>query len=116
MTVDPTTSLMVKAALANMVRKGWFSICTIDEILAATRAIPDRDAMARLRLLHCVNFSDMDPELRKQLPALIRQALAGVELDVDAIVNLRPAPLQLVDVPGIIEEEAPKGFWRRLTG
>jgi hypothetical protein len=111
MTIDRTKSLVIKTALAEMLKKGHFDVCTIRNIGEMTGIVPDRDAMTQLTLLHCMDYSRMPAELRKELPNIIHRALCGIDLDVEAIVNLRPSAPALE----LLEEE-PKPWYKRLTG
>jgi len=67
--------LAAQAALNKMFRGGYFSICTLDDVLKMGSIIPDRKAYAILHTLHCVDFKDMPDELRSEIPELIRQCL-----------------------------------------
>jgi hypothetical protein len=70
----------VVTALADMVKKGHFSICTIDSC-ADILGVQSRgsEPYRILRALHCIDFAAMPPIVREALPGLIRQCL-GVEL------------------------------------
>jgi hypothetical protein len=48
-----------------------FSICTIDNAIAALGVVPDKEAYTTLRVLHCVDYMDMPRELRQSLPGLV---------------------------------------------
>ncbi len=76
--------LAVATALAKMLGEGFFSICTIDQIVKITGAIPDQRAYHTLRLLHCVNYADMPVQIRDQLGALIGAVICGEPLDLSA--------------------------------
>lgn len=77
MSLDRVERAAAVASLRHMISKGYFSICTIDKILKASGAIPDRRAYNILNMLHCVDFSDMEPDVRDELPELLRLALGG---------------------------------------
>lgn len=68
--------LAVEAALKTMWDKGFFSICTIDNIGEALNiAVRNHPDYKTLRLLHCINFNNMDPELLKALPSMLSNVL-----------------------------------------
>lgn len=85
--------LAAEAALRKMFNRGWIDISAIDEILKMTSTVPDRAAHSTLRLLHCVDFKDMDPALQRQLPELVRACLNGVTIDIEFALRA-PALLQ----------------------
>lgn len=83
--------MAAKAAIKNMIQRGSISICTIDEILKMTGGVPAREDYNVLRLLHCVNFMDMDPELLRGLPLILSRVLESdaLEIEFDPKVKLR---------------------------
>lgn len=70
-----TKQLVAQQAIHRLFTKGWFDICKLDEIIKLTGAQRDSEAYRLLRPLHCVEWSDMDPELRDRVPLLVREAL-----------------------------------------
>ena len=101
---DSTTLLVVDAALKNMTRSGHFSICVIDKIIELTKVVPDKQAYNTLRLLHCVDFSQMDGELRRKIPALIQSCISGPEFELTVSIGSTVKVLTIDATP----EEAPK--------
>jgi len=103
---DELKHATVVTALNDMIRRGWFSISCIDncaEILGiSTRG---SEAHTLLRALHCVEFAKMPPEVRAQVPELIKQVLR-FEVFI-------PASSVSTDSKG---EELKRGFWRGLLG
>ena len=79
--MDDIQIMAARAALQKMAKDGYFSICTIDNILRMSGGVPDSKDYQTLRTLHCVSFSDMPPELRRGLPLLVKRVLEaeGVE-------------------------------------
>jgi hypothetical protein len=73
---DPKV-MIAATALNKMFRGNHFSICTVTEVASMLGIHPEAEAMRMLQPLHCVHWSDMPPELRNQVPALVEQALAG---------------------------------------
>ena len=82
-----------RAALKKMFSEGFFSICVVDQILKITRGVPSKEDYDTLRLLHCVHFTDMSPELRKELPSLIQRVL-----EAPSIVWQNAMPLSVTNV------------------
>lgn len=74
---DDAVTLIAVTALNRMFEGDHFSICTVRDVAAMLRVIPDDDAMRQLKPLHCVNWCQMPRELRKQVPLLIQRALSG---------------------------------------
>ena len=91
--------LAIRAALAKMMREdGYLNICTVDKILAVTGGIPRREDYELLRLLHCVSFRDMEPELLRGIPVLLQRVLQseGIEITFNAIPDRNQ--LHFIDV------------------
>jgi len=63
------------AALSEMFKKGWLSICVIDSVAAMLGFSPKCEAYRILQTLHCIHFADMTPRLRESIPGLIRECL-----------------------------------------
>jgi len=57
----------VVTALKKMFRGSHFNICTFDQCLKITGAIPDGHVYDSLSVLHCVNWRDMPPSLRDEV-------------------------------------------------
>lgn len=74
MTTD-LKELAAVTALNDMMGKGWFSICTIDNVSKMLGRNPKGQAYDILNALHCVHFDKMPPALRDAIPALIEQCL-----------------------------------------
>ena len=81
--MDDIEIMAAKAAIKKMMRDGYVSICTIDKILEMSGGVPDSKDYNILRTLHCVNFSDMEPELRRGLPVLVARVLESAPINID---------------------------------
>ena len=88
--------LAARAALKKMTLNGYLCICTIDNILKMSGGIPRADDYQILRTLHCVSFSEMDPELLRGLPLLIKRVLESEGMDFTFSVSSRKE-LRFVD-------------------
>lgn len=68
--------MAVNAALRKMFENSYFDVCTLDTIAHSigvnAKANPNYDL---LRLIHCVNWSKMDPALRAEVPRLMADVL-----------------------------------------
>jgi len=73
--------LAAEAALQKMAQGSHFSICTINMIVQMFGLKPDREAMAILSTLHCVDYNQMRPELLQALPELIATVLKSPSFD-----------------------------------
>ncbi len=93
--MDDIEIMAAKAAVKKMMRDGYVSICTIDKILEMSGGIPDSKDYNILRALHCVHFSDMEPELRRGLPVLISRVLESKPIHLDIEFNTKHKPLLL---------------------
>lgn len=67
--------LSVLTALNKMMRGNYFDICTLDAAMKTLGTIPDGQAYAILKPLHCVHWSDMPRELRDAVPRLIERCI-----------------------------------------
>jgi hypothetical protein len=58
---------------------GWFNICPLDNVseLFHIDYTHRNDAWRILQLYHCVTYSRIPREIRKAIPALIREALSS---------------------------------------
>jgi hypothetical protein len=75
-------SSIISTALNKMRNDGWFSICTIDNILQITKGIPDKKSHDLLRAIHCVKFVDMPQDVRDALPELIIKCIGNPPYDL----------------------------------
>ena len=65
MSMDSFHKKAAITALKNMFEeKKYFDICTVDAVLKLTGCIPDKKDYQALRALHCVDWVDMDADLR----------------------------------------------------
>lgn len=82
----------LRAALMRLFRpEGHFSICDFDQMAKVYGAVPDRRDHEALRLLHCINWRDMDATTRKEAQAAVIRTFSPdntmAELFVDAFNN-----------------------------
>ncbi len=73
--ITPLQIEACRAALKDMHKRGHFSLCVVDQILAITGGVPNAEDYKTLRLLHCVDFKDMSPALRIEFPALLKRVI-----------------------------------------
>lgn len=93
--MSPIVQDIVKTALAEMSRKGYFDICTVDKVLRLTGGVPDGDDYRALSLLHCVSFKDFPQRLRLEFPMLLKRVLEspGMEIEVKFAAVSRPSDI-----------------------
>jgi hypothetical protein len=92
-----------EAALRRMFRPNWhFDICTVDSLVKVTKIVPPKAEYEAMRLLHCVDWREMDPDLRDEA---VRRLLAWFEL---------PAFDPFAPVASLSGNGTPKGLFRRL--
>lgn len=100
----------VRIALDKMLNGSSFSICDLDRIGKAIGIDPGNSKAYRfLRLLHCVDYSDMTSTVRNQIPEMVMRCLdprGKVNVDVLAKalliegndhLNTEDNPLYLID-------------------
>ncbi len=65
-------TLVVREALKKMFQKsGHFSICDFDKIVEVLGILVPRETRNRLELLHCIDWTDMEPETRTWVASVI---------------------------------------------
>ena len=118
MTAD-LKELAAVTALNDMMGKGWFSICTIDNVGQMLGRNPRGEAYDILRSLHCIHFDKMPPALRDEIPRLIEQCLncapthRFATVQQHRVIDITP-PAAAAETP---REEAPRrGLMRLLWG
>lgn len=82
MNLEQLKQISVARALQEMVDKGHFSICTIDNLAKQAGVIIPQEAYQIMRNYHCVNFNKMTTDERQILLSLCGQALAQGRVDV----------------------------------
>lgn len=66
----------VVTALRDMVRRGYFNICTIDQCAVIIGVTPrGSEAYNVLHALHCVEFAAIPETLRSAIPMLVAECL-----------------------------------------
>lgn len=112
---DDIARLAASTALANMFAQGHFNICTIDQIAATLHVTVERESHNTLRLLHCINWNAMPPEIRAAVPGLIATCLQGLDVDQVAIERLLPRARTIEPAPRDVTPEKPRrlGFFSR---
>ena len=89
----------VITSLKRMFAGKHFSICTVKESMSLTGCHANPDDLKALSLLHCVNFDEMDEELRQMVFMKTMQIFqnTGYDLEViDAVFDEKKAtPLAL---------------------
>ncbi len=85
--MDEVQKMAARCALRKMEKDGYFSICTINDILKMSNGIPCGKDFDILHTLHCVNFRDMPPELLRGLPLLIARVLGSESIDLTSAIT-----------------------------
>lgn len=75
-------------SLKKMFEGRHFSICTIDTLCKLTGCIPDAKDYQALSALHCVNWSDMDSELREMVMLKVAQIFEKPGFDMQILGGL----------------------------
>lgn len=85
----------VRVAMTRMFRSdGWLDICAIDECLKLARVAPPSREYQALRVLHCVHWRDMAPEMRRAVAERVAAMFAEPPFDVAAMFD--PPPVEAV--------------------
>lgn len=72
-------------ALKKMFQGEHFSICDLDSIVKLLGCIPDKKDYEALRCLHCVNWSDMSPDLRGEVLKRVIKIMQSVGFDTEVL-------------------------------
>jgi len=75
--------MAAEVAVQQMLKKQRVDICDIRKILEMTGGVPPKEDMQVLELLHCVNFSDLQPELLRGLPLILQRVLGAESLQFE---------------------------------
>lgn len=71
---------LMREALKKMFRpEGYFDICALDSMSEAFGIIVPSDTQAKLRLLHCISWREMEPETRRWVAITIDELLSNPE-------------------------------------
>lgn len=81
-----TKQLIVQAAVTDLFEKDWFDICVLDKLLKIIDGRKSGKAYDMLRLMHCVHYDRMAPELRDRIPHLVNECLRQKANTDDAAV------------------------------
>lgn len=63
---DEFTRQAVVLKLRKMFEGTHFSICTVRDAITALKITVNKGQLESLALLHCVDFADMEPQMREQ--------------------------------------------------
>lgn len=74
---DPLDVALAKTKLDKMFRSSFFSICEVTDTIDFLKlsVVDTRKTLQRLRMLHCMDWGDMDPNLRLLIPEMISEIL-----------------------------------------
>ncbi len=68
--MDPFNAEAVRIALRRMFKAGrFFDICAVRTCLTALQVEPPEEELDALRPLHCVSWSEMTPEMAREVQA-----------------------------------------------
>lgn len=74
---DPFDVALVKTKFDKMFRSSFFSVCEVTDAVDFLKlsVVDTRRTLQRLRMLHCLNWDDMEPSLRLLIPEMISEIL-----------------------------------------
>lgn len=110
-TISALDQAFIETAMRHMFDRGWFDVCTIDNIVKMRGCHPDPEAYKRLHLLHCVHWNTMPPAVLEALPDLIQRVIGGDAFNFEDLVRPKP-PTQTID---ITPAKRPRGLLRLLS-
>lgn len=89
--MDELQTAAANTALQKMFKGNHFDICTIRKILDITGGQPTSYDMGVLGLLHCVDYADMLPEVRAELPNVLGRVLGSESIQF----GIKPPALEV---------------------
>lgn len=121
---------VVIVGLQKLFNESFFSVCKLDELCSlfarGSVRLPS-PYKEEFQVLHCVHYTQMPREVRKELPRRVIEACAacapvGVEVDVDAILaafakaqGVAFSSLKAPEASEQVEPVVEKGFFRKLS-
>ena len=72
-------------ALRHMFEKGWLDICAIDQCLKIAGSIPRAKDYEALRVLHCVDWGEMNPDFRREVYSRILNLFKNEGFDLSVL-------------------------------
>lgn len=107
-------------AINTMMKRSFFSICAIDKAAKVLGMTMHRGpAYNALHALHCVDFADMSPNVRRAIPEMIKECFSESDVFQFPLPNTKPAVpaagLNVIDVDAVLTEKK-SSFWKRLMG
>lgn len=76
--LDPIKAKVAEVAMRKMLKADrHFDICAVRNVLEILDIPGDKQIMSLLKPLHCVDWADMDSELREQVVVLLAQLFQG---------------------------------------
>lgn len=83
----------LRAALLRLMNESrYFDICTFDQMCKVYGAYPIARDYAALRLLHCVDWKDMEPSTKREARAVIFRTFAPDEQTAEAFSSAFEEP------------------------
>lgn len=82
-----TRQMVVRATLKQLFTKRYFDICAVREIVEITNGRKDSQAYKLLSALHCIDYKDMEQELRDRIPMLLNECLRDQQ-DTKEIIDV----------------------------
>lgn len=85
-----TQQMVIEVGLNRLLNGKYFSVCIVREIGEVLGVdVYDSPLCPQLRLLHCVDYCDMPPELVKRIPQMVLDILTPRQkpVDTDAIAR-----------------------------
>jgi hypothetical protein len=108
--MDSMKKEATRLALVNLFKGTSFNICTIDNLMKLNNIIPDPEVYNMLKVLHCINYSEMHGAFRKDLFESVLQLFKSGGFDVDDIDDFYTYGEQESTTDGT----KPRNFLRKL--
>jgi hypothetical protein len=89
----------VLTAMKKMFKGSHFNICDVDKCLKITGSIPNQRDYNALAALHCVNWSEMSPELRRAVLEKTVTMLSSEGFDLSALEMIFNEKQKVFELP-----------------
>ena len=98
---------VVKIALRKLFTAKHFSICDIDKCLKLSQIIPNKKDYDTMSALHCIDYSDMNKDVREWLLNTVESMFMGSGFDLSFLEK----EIKVIEIE---EPKQRKGFLRLL--
>ena len=105
---------VIRIALKKTLTKSYCSISDSDSCLKLSKIIPDKEDYNTMRVLHCVDYSDMTKDVQEWLLKAVENMFCGSGFDLSFLETKEEVKTNTIEAEIIKEIPVRKGFLRLL--